>query len=61
MLVNLAIGGILSEKFGAKWFIGLMTFCSAILSIFNPLAARNGGIGAIIGLRIFQGLVQVSL
>ena len=58
--MKLIPGGILSEKFGAKWLIGLMTFCYGILTVFNPLAARNGGIGAIMGLRILQGLVQVN-
>ncbi len=53
-------GGILSEKFGGKWMMGLMTFVAGLLTMFNPMAARNGGIGALVALRIIQGLVQVS-
>ena len=53
-------GGILSEKFGAKWMIWIMTSLAGILTLFNPLAARNGGIGVLAALRVLQGLVQVS-
>jgi len=51
----------LSEKFGAKWLIGLTTGLSAILTLLNPIAARSGGIGALITLRILQGLIQVII
>jgi hypothetical protein len=51
----------LSEKFGAKWLIGGGTFLAGVLTLFNPLAARIGGIGALIALRIVQGLVQVPI
>jgi len=53
------LGGTLSEKFGAKWLIGVGTFLAGVLTLFNPLAARSGGIGALISLRVLQGLVQV--
>ena len=53
-------GGILSEKFGAKWIMGIMTFFAGILTLFHPLAARSGGIGALMGIRVLQGLAQVS-
>ena len=53
-------GGILGEKFGAKWLIGTGTFLAGVLTLFNPLAARSGGIGALIALRVVQGLVQVG-
>jgi len=49
----------LSEKFGAKWMMGIMTSLAGILTLFNPLAARSGGIGVLAGLRVLQGLVQV--
>lgn len=49
----------MSEKFGAKWLIGGGTFLAGVLTLFNPLAARSGGIGALISLRVLQGLVQV--
>ena len=52
-------GGILCEKIGSKWIIGLMTFCAGILAIFNPLAAHYGGVAAISTMRAIQGLVQV--
>ena len=53
-------GGIISEKFGAKWMLGSMTMLASILTMLNPVATKLGGIGAIIGLRIVQGLAQVS-
>ena len=53
-------GGILCEKLGSKWIIGLATFVSGILTILNPLAARIGGIAGISTLRAVQGLFQVN-
>ena len=52
-------GGMLSEKFGAKWLLGSLTGLAGLLTILNPIAARSGGIGALAALRVIQGLVQV--
>jgi hypothetical protein len=41
--------------------LGLMTMLAGILTMLNPVAAEFGGIGAIVGLRVVQGLVQVRL
>ena len=53
-------GGILTEKFGGKWMMGLMTFFAGLLTMFNPIASREGGTVALVTLRIIQGLVQVG-
>ena len=60
-VITQILGGTLSEKFGAKWIIGGMTFLAGLLTVLNPLAARQGGIGALVALRIVQGLAQVSV
>ncbi len=60
MLMKLITGGILCEKIGSKWIIGLMTFCAGVLTIFNPLVAQYGGVTAISIIRAIQGFVQVN-
>ena len=39
--------------------LGSMTALAGLLTMLNPLAARAGGIGALVALRVIQGLVQV--
>ena len=58
-LVTQLPGGIISGKFGAKWMMGSMTALAGLLTILNPITARAGGIGALVALRVIQGLVQV--
>ncbi len=41
--------------------MGIMTFLAGLLTLFHPLAARSGGIGALMAIRVIQGLAQVSL
>ena len=48
-------GGYLAEKYGGKWFYGLGTLCTAILTLLTPLAAK-AGVGFFIGCRILEGL-----
>ncbi|TRY68802.1 hypothetical protein TCAL_04672 [Tigriopus californicus] len=48
-------GGILAEKIGGKWLFGLGTFCTAVLTLLTPLAAR-AGIPYVITVRVLEGL-----
>ena len=58
-LVTQLPGGIISEKFGGTLLLGSMTALAGLLTLLNPLAARAGGIGTLVVLRVIQGLVQV--
>ncbi|XP_021935626.1 putative inorganic phosphate cotransporter isoform X2 [Zootermopsis nevadensis] len=49
-------GGMLAEKFGGKYALGLGILCTAILSILTPLAATQGGAGWLIAVRFLEGL-----
>ena len=48
-------GGFFAEKYGGKWFYGLGTLCTAILTLLTPLAAQ-AGVGFFVGCRILEGL-----
>merc|ERR1739844_887618 len=48
-------GGFLAEKYGGKWFYGIGTLCTAILTLLTPLAA-SGGVGWFMALRVLEGL-----
>ena len=48
-------GGFLSEKYGGKWFYGLGTLCTAILTLLTPLAAKIG-VWCFVLCRILEGL-----
>jgi ACS family sodium-dependent inorganic phosphate cotransporter-like MFS transporter 5 len=50
-------GGILSERFGAKWIFGGSILITAILSLLGPVAARTHYI-LFIATRIGQGLAE---
>jgi ACS family sodium-dependent inorganic phosphate cotransporter-like MFS transporter 5 len=48
-------GGLMAERFGAKWVFGLSIFATALLALISPLAARTGFIAFFI-VRVGQGL-----
>ncbi|XP_015917008.1 putative inorganic phosphate cotransporter isoform X2 [Parasteatoda tepidariorum] len=48
-------GGILSEKFGAKWLFGGGVLVTAVLSLLTPVAA-SWGTAAFIVVRVLEGL-----
>ena len=48
-------GGFLSEKYGGKWFYGLGTLCTAVLTLLTPLAAKVG-VRCFVLCRILEGL-----
>ncbi|GIX96271.1 hypothetical protein CDAR_277931 [Caerostris darwini] len=51
------LGGLLSERFGAKWCFGIGIGMSGVLSLLTPLAAR-WGTAAFIAVRVLEGLFQ---
>ncbi len=53
-------GGMLSQKYGGKWPLGLGIFITAIFALLTPLAARTH-VSLLIGARIIQGLGEVRL
>ena len=50
-------GGILAEKYGGKWFFGLGTLYSAIMTLLAPMAAKTGS-GVLMACRILAGLAE---
>lgn len=53
-------GGMLSQKYGGKWPLGLGIFITAIFALLTPLAARTH-VSLLIGARIIQGLGEVRV
>lgn len=49
-------GGILSEKFGGKWTLGLGILSTAIFTLLTPVVTLWGGAPALITLRFLEGL-----
>ena len=48
-------GGYFAEKYGGKWFYGIGTLVTAILTLLTPLAAK-AGVGLFVACRILEGL-----
>ncbi|CAG7835921.1 unnamed protein product [Allacma fusca] len=48
-------GGMISERIGGKWPFGIGMFITALFSLLTPIAARSG-MGALIFVRVIQGL-----
>ena len=53
-------GGMLAEKFGGKYILGLGILSTAVFTLLTPLAATYGGAGWLIAVRILEGLGEVS-
>ncbi|XP_031635861.1 putative inorganic phosphate cotransporter [Contarinia nasturtii] len=49
-------GGLVAEKFGAKWTIGCGVLLMGVLNALTPIAVRYGNIMVVIVLRIIMGL-----
>lgn len=49
-------GGVLAERFGGKYTLGLGILSTAIFTLLTPLAVESGGAYALIALRILMGL-----
>lgn len=49
-------GGLLAERFGGKWTLGLGIFSTAIFTLLTPFVAHTYGSTGLIVLRILMGL-----
>ncbi|XP_030569764.1 putative inorganic phosphate cotransporter isoform X2 [Drosophila novamexicana] len=51
-------GGILSDKFGAKWILGISLLLSGMCTAFTPVAIFYGAEWGLIAIRILMGAAQ---
>ncbi|XP_063824890.1 putative inorganic phosphate cotransporter [Ostrinia nubilalis] len=49
-------GGMLAERFGGKWVLGLGLLCTAVCTIITPVTVKLGGAPALFILRVIEGL-----
>ncbi|KAK9693157.1 Major Facilitator Superfamily [Popillia japonica] len=49
-------GGIIAEKFGGKYSLGIGILCTAIFTLLTPLVVGFGDYKWLIGLRVLEGL-----
>ena len=54
-------GGYLAERYGAKWVIFMTVSLASVCSILSPIAAKFGGYGGFIAIKVIQGFVQVNV
>lgn len=52
-------GGIIAQRYGGKWPLGLGLLITAVFALLTPLAARTH-VGFLIAARVIQGLGEVS-
>ncbi|XP_028158438.1 putative inorganic phosphate cotransporter [Ostrinia furnacalis] len=48
-------GGMLAERFGGKWVLGLGLLCTAVCTIITPITVKMGGAPALFILRAIEG------
>ena len=53
-------GGYLAGRYGGRFVYGIGILMTSVLTLLTPLAAEIH-IGALIGLRVLEGLFEVSL
>ncbi|XP_049869087.1 putative inorganic phosphate cotransporter isoform X2 [Pectinophora gossypiella] len=49
-------GGMLSERYGGKWVVGLGLLSTAVCTLVTPMVVRAGGAPALFALRVIEGL-----
>ncbi|KAG6442415.1 putative inorganic phosphate cotransporter [Manduca sexta] len=49
-------GGMLAERFGGKWVLGLGLLSTAICTFITPITVKTGGATALFILRVIEGL-----
>ncbi|XP_030377865.1 putative inorganic phosphate cotransporter isoform X2 [Scaptodrosophila lebanonensis] len=57
-LISQVPGGILADKIGYKWVLGLSVFISGLCTVISPITITVGGAYALIVVRIIMGLSQ---
>lgn len=53
-------GGIIAEKFGGKYSLGLGILSTAFFTLITPITVKLGGANALIALRVLEGLGEVN-
>ncbi len=53
-------GGIIAERFGGKWVLGIGIFLTDVFCILSPVSARYGCVSALVAVRVLTGLAEVS-
>lgn len=54
-------GGLLAEKFGGKWTLGLSLLCTSLSTFFTPLVVRQWGAIGLFCMRVFSGIGEVRI
>lgn len=52
--------GILSKRYGAKYFLGVGMLINSVFGLLVPIAAENG-YGWLVAVRFIQGLGEASI
>lgn len=58
MLTHLP-GGLLAEKFGGKWTVGLGLLLTSVATILTPWAVSIGGAIGLFIIRVIEGMGEV--
>lgn len=54
-------GGMIAERYGGKWVLGLGLLSTAICTFITPFAVKTGGATALFILRVVEGFGEVCL
>lgn len=54
-------GGMMAERFGGKWVLGLGLLSTAFCTTITPIAVKSGGATALFILRVVEGLGEVMI
>lgn len=54
-------GGLLAEKFGGKWTLGLSLLCTSLSTLFTPFVVRQWGAIGLFCMRVFSGIGEVQI
>ncbi|KAI5652007.1 major facilitator superfamily domain-containing protein [Phthorimaea operculella] len=54
--VSQLLGGVLSDRFGAKWVLGSGLFSTTVFTFLIPIVTRWGGSNYLFALRVIQGI-----
>lgn len=54
-------GGLLAEKFGGKWTLGIGLLITSVATALTPLAVTLGGAKGLFIIRVIEGFGEVRL
>lgn len=52
-------GGMMAERYGGKWVLGLGLLSTAVCTFITPFAVKTGGATALFILRVVEGFGEV--